>query len=343
VLAVFEEAADRRAIEIAPVVEAAMVDEHFGAHDIEKRLPELELDVGRGRVDQLGAEAPAGGEGGVETVGHVGVELDEAEPGRDGDSPQRHPLRRWARAGEGSEQRLAVGEAARHRPGVVECRAERHDPAGRHEPSGRFDRRGAAERRRDTQGARGVRAGCSGRHPCGERCCRAAARPAGRAVERGWVADLVGRPSCRELVRVQVAEQHHSGGLEPHPRIARALGHVLEEPAGSGERLPRDGVEILQPDGNAAEWRRVSLGEPRVRTIGGRKRVVLVDAHPRVDGARVAVVTVRPVALADAREARLDELPRRHLPEGEKRDRFDDAGVCRIAHGIDIHEDAPRP
>ena len=50
--------------------------------------------------------------------------------------------------------------------------------------------------------------------------------PPGGAVERPGVADLVGRAAGGELVRVQVAEQHHPRGSEPRPRVAVALGHV---------------------------------------------------------------------------------------------------------------------
>ena len=46
----------------------------------------------------------------------------------------------------------------------------------------------------------------------------AAARAAGRALERPGVADLVGRAPAGELVRVQVAEQHHPLGARAAPR-----------------------------------------------------------------------------------------------------------------------------
>jgi hypothetical protein len=74
-----------------------------------------------------------------------------------------------------------------------------------------------------------------------------------------------------------------------------------------------------------------------VSAVCARERVVLVDADPCVDGARITVVRVRPVALPDALEARVDELARRHLPPRQERRRFDDARVSRIAHRLDIY------
>ena len=187
-------------------------------------------------------------------------------------------------------------------------------------------------RRGDAQRTGRVRARCGGDHARCERCGRAAARAAGRAVEGPGIAHLVGRPARSELVRVQVAEQHHPSGLEPDPRLARTPRHVVEQATGRRERLPRNRIEVLEPDGNATKRRRVAGCEPRIRPVGCGERVVLVHAHPGVDRPRVTLVAVRSVPLANPREAGLDELTRRSVPPREERDRFDDAGIGRARH-----------
>ena len=200
---------------------------------------------------------------------------------------------------------------------MVERRRERDDSAHRDEPARRLDRRRPALRRGDAQRAGRVGAGRRGHLPGRERRRRAAARAARRPLERPRVADLVGRPAAGELVRVQVAEQHHALGGEPRPDVAVALGHLVEHAARGGQRLAGDGVEILQPDRDPAERRaRRPRRAARRRVRRRRERVLLVDAHPGVDRVGIAVVAVRAVPLADPREAGLDELAR-----GERRGR----------------------
>ncbi len=204
----------------------------------------------------------------------VGVEL--ADPRGDAEPKARERTRRDrpSRSRHPGEEQRAVLHRACHRACVVEARRERDDPAHRDGPARRLDRRGAAERRRDPQRAGGVGARRRGCHPRGERRARAAARPAGRAVERPRVPDLVGRAPGRELVRVQMTEQHHPLGLEPSPDVTGALRHLVEEPARRGQRLPGDGVDVLEPDRDAAERRRVAAPEPLVRPGRGGERVV---------------------------------------------------------------------
>ena len=129
-----------------------------------------------------------------------------------------------------------------------------------------------------------------------------------------------------------MTEQHHPGRLETLPRRARASRDLGEQPARCGERLARDRIEILEPDRNPAERRRAGLREARVGTVGGRERILLVDAHPRIDRAWIPVVAVFPVALPNAPEARLGELPRGDLSPREQPDRLDNAGVSRFDH-----------
>ena len=156
-------------------------------------------------------------------VGDVGVEV--GDPGGDGVAAQRPALVRDVDAGERRQQRLAVAHGAGHRPGVVERRSERDDPAERDEPARRLDRRRPALGRGDAQRAGGVGARRRRHLPRGERRAGAAAGAARRPLERPRVADLVGRPAAGELVRVQVAEQHHPVGARAAPRRrSRAQG-----------------------------------------------------------------------------------------------------------------------
>ena len=130
-----------------------------------------------------------------------------------------------------------------------------------------------------------------------------------------------------------MTEQDHPLRREPRPRVAVARGHVVEQAARRRQRPARDRVQILEPDGDAAEARRVAARELLVRARRGGTRVVLVHAHPRVDRLRIAVVTVRSVALADAREARLGELARRQRTPREEVGRLLHAEIGRLAHG----------
>ena len=90
-----------------------------------------------------------------------------------------------------------------------------------------------------------------------------------------------------------------------------------------------DGVEILEADRDAAQARQRlgAVGARRVELPRPLERLLLVDAHPGVDRARIALVAVRAVALADAREARARELRRGELPLREQRGGLDDAEV----------------
>ena len=157
----------------------------------------------------------------------------------------------------------------------------------RDEPARRLDRRRPALRRGDAQRAGGVGAGRRGHLPRGERGARAAARAARRALERPRVADLVGRPAAGELVRVQVAEQHHPLRAQPRPDVAVALGHLVQHAARRGQRLAGDRVEVLQPDRDrrrgAARRRAASRSSA---AAAAAQRVLLVDAHPGVDRVR---------------------------------------------------------
>ena len=88
-LRMVQEASDRRAIEVAAVVEPVVVDEHLGTDEIEEDEPGLELDGGRGNLDDLGPEVTTRVERSLESFGHVGVELHEPEAGRDGNAAKR--------------------------------------------------------------------------------------------------------------------------------------------------------------------------------------------------------------------------------------------------------------
>ena len=135
-------------------------------------------------------------------------------------------------------------------------------------------------------------------------------------------------------MRVQVPEEHHPLGGEPRPDVAVALGNLVQDAARRGQRLPGDGVEILQPDRDPAECRGIAARRAARRRGCGGPRVLLVDADPGVDGRRIAVVAVHAVALGDPREARVDELAGGERARRECRGRFLDSEIRRVArHG----------
>ena len=138
--------------------------------------------------------------------------------------------------GQRDEQRAGVGDAAGHRAGVVERRAERDAAVVGHAPVGRLDRADARERGRDPQRAGGVGAHRGGDHARRQRRGRAAARPAGRAVGGPRVADLVGRPARGELVRVAVAGEDHAVGAQAPPHRAVGGGDAALEHAARGRQ-----------------------------------------------------------------------------------------------------------
>ena len=222
VLAVLEEAADGRPVLVAAIVEAAVPDEHLGADDVEEGEPEVEVDVRRRDARPTSSAAARRASKPSATSGSSST----MPTRRHRDAPQRPTLARRLDARHRREQRLAVGDAPRHRPGMVERRRERHDAADRHEPARRLDRRRAAHGRRDAQRPRRVRARRGRRHPRGERGRRAAARPARRAVERP--------ADCRP-------------GRSSHPRRTRACagGRAAPSPprrASTRRRIDRSGV-----------------------------------------------------------------------------------------------------
>ena len=141
-------------------------------------------------------------------------------------------------------------------------------------------------------------------------------------------------------MRVQMPEQHHAFGGEPRPRVAVALGHLVEHAARCGQRLAGDGVEVLEADRDPAERRRIPAREPVVGAGGRRPGVLLVDAYPGVDGVRIAVVAVRAVPLADAGQTGLDELARGESPPSKCRGRILHSEVGRIGHDAIISRPA---
>ena len=137
-------------------------------------------------------------------------------------------------------------------------------------------------------------------------------------------------------MRVQMAEQDHSRGREARPGVAVPVRHLVEHPARGRERFPGDGVHVLEADRDTAELGRVARREPLVGPRGRVECVLLVDPHPRVDRAWVAVVAVGAVSLADAGETGLDELARRQRSLSECRGRGLHAEVGRVGHGAII-------
>ena len=239
-----------------------------------------------------------------------------------------------ARPGERGEQRLAVLQAARHRPGVVEGRRERHQAARRHQPSRRLDRRRAADGRRDAERASRVRAGGGRRHPRGERCGRPAARPAGRPVERPRIPDLIGASPaanscvCRCPSRTMPAASSRSQGL------ARAIRHLVEQPARRRERLTRDRVEI-HPTGTPQRG-----GAPPAASCASARSAAAsasssyTRTHALIDPGSPSWLWVPSRSRMRSRQAST-RLSRGGVPAREERGSLDDSGIREARHRLD--------
>ena len=136
-----------------------------------------------------------------------------------------------------------------------------------------------------------------------------------------------------------MSEEHHALGCKPSPDVAVPFGRLIEQAARSGQGLPRHREQILQPDRDAAQQWRLAVpaypagAAPLVGLPGGGEGVLLVDAHPGVDRGRVPLVAVCPVAVADARQARLNELRCRERPVGEQARRLGHSQISRLGHG----------
>ncbi len=164
---------------------------------------------------------------------------DQREPRRDREprpSQRRRPGRRSA-AAIAASSRAQSSTVRAIGPAQSKLGASGTTPRSEVVAIGRLDRRGAAQRGGDAQRAGGVGPGRGRRHPRRERGARATARATGRAVEGPRVADLIGGPADRELVRVQVSQQDHPRRAQPGPDVAVALRDVLEHAARGGQRL----------------------------------------------------------------------------------------------------------
>ena len=142
-------------------------------------------------------------------------------------------VRREARDERG-EERLALGDGARHRACVVEARREREAAVERDEPVRRLEPDEPAPGGRDPDRAAGVgperRVGEAGRERRGRAAARAAGEPPGRSGF-GTVpkCGFCGRDAVGELVQVRLADVRVAGLLgEADGRRALAR-HVVDE------------------------------------------------------------------------------------------------------------------
>ena len=222
----------------------------------------LRVDVRRRReLDDPGAEPLGRVASGLQAVEDVGLGAGRLGAAGDGDAQPFERARPVARAqgqrgddrvgvaaglgGQRAQQRGRVGDAAGHRAGVVERRAQRDAAVVGDAAVGRLDRGDARQRGRDAQRAGGVGAHRRRDHARRQGRGRAAARPAGRAVERPRVADLVGGPAGGELVRVAVARRGpcrgRAGAATPRcrrrRRCPRARGWTPSAPARAREEV----------------------------------------------------------------------------------------------------------
>ena len=260
---------NRGAVAVALRVEAAVVREHVGGQDVEEVVPDRAVLLGRRRLDERRAEPAACLERGVEARGHVRVELDLADPRRDGDA-HAFETRRAPRE-EGPVQALSA--RPRSGPAIAWSRSTQSEIVRAIGPSwSRLQESGttpASETRPRVglivdvpQHAEGIRSDPAVSVPVAAGVIRAASAaadppldPPARSREVPRAADLVGRPADRELVRVQVAEQHHARGGQLRPGVAVLRRHLLEAPARRGHRLAGDAVEVLEPDRHARQRR----------------------------------------------------------------------------------------
>ena len=315
--------------------EALVVAEHVRAQHVEEVGAQVERGCRRAGLHELGAERATGLERALEAVHDVRLGLDQRQPRRRRDAgaaQRRAPAAAVPRAHRLQRDR-AVGQLARHRPRMVEAAAQREDAAQRQRSARRLDRRGPRQGRRDAQRAR--RVGTGGQRDQAGRQGRggAAARAAGRTVQRPRVADLVGGAAGRALVRVQVADEHRAGSGEPRPDVAVGIGLQRNGAAGGGQRLAGDRVEVLEPDRDAAQ-RVGGLGgaKPRVGALGSSAGVLLVHAHERVYGIRAPVEAGRAVG-GDPGQVGVEQLGRRELTLAEQPRRLGDAQPRRVGHG----------
>ena len=124
---------------------------------------------------------------------------------------------------------------------------------------------------------------------------------------------------------------------EARPGVAVPVGNLVEHAARGGERLPGDGVEVLQPDRDPAE-RRVRRPPRAARRRARRPR----GRPPRRRGPRRSPSPGRrrgewaPSRSPDPGEARLHELARRERSAAQCLGGVHDAEVGRIGHGAII-------
>ncbi len=160
---------------------------------------------------------------------------------------------------ERAHQQRAVLDAARERPHVVVHLRQRHDAADARKAVRRLEPDDAAARRGKANGRRGVRPERARAHARGNRRRRAARRPARRVVEIPRIVDRTvvrdhARPAVRELVHVELAEEHGArvAQLGHHGRV---LGrHAIRVHGARGRREDPGGVDVvLETDRNAVQ------------------------------------------------------------------------------------------
>ena len=187
--------------------------------------------------------------------------------------------------GHGPQQDRRVAHRLGHRPGLVERRGEGDDAPARAAPIGRLDPDDAGEGRRLADRAAGVGAGrrqAEVRRHRRRRAARGAARRQGRRIarpppgsdRRAVGGGLVGR-AHGELVHVELAEHHRARSQSW--RGDRALVGRHEPLEDARRRLARHAFgaeQVLDPERDAAQIRRVARRQPRVRRAGLRPRAL---------------------------------------------------------------------
>jgi hypothetical protein len=322
---------------------AVLGHEDEAAHDLEHVVHVCEVGM---RVRRFGEDRLEGPRALVEHRRDVGIDRAAAEIGREGsaDRAQVHiaeALGDVLAVGTGkridlvavchrAKLQVQVRDRSAHRPENGEGR-ERHRPLGRNETGRRSQAGDAAERRRRPAASAVIRAGGDRNLADGERS-RAATGRSGRRLLRiervaGRAVHAVARVCAgAELGRVGLADD--DAALKPQPRDhRRVLGRhvILVDQAAVGGAQLLGVLQVLHPDGQAMQEAQILAAHDGVLGVSRRfARALLVQRHHRVD---------RAVGGADALQAAIEQLDRRHLLLADQAPQLDGRDVAEFSHG----------
>lgn len=214
------------------------------------------------------------------------------------------------------------------RPGMVERPRERYDARRADAPMRRLQPDRAAERGGDANTAARIGAHRHRRHPRRHRRAGTAARTTGDAVGVPRIArraevGVIRRHAEGKLVRVRLAERNRAR-LAEQPRDRRIrTRHAIPEDfrSGSGANTLRR-IEVFERNRDAVQRAAIGpVGDLLVRYLCRRPRGLCRDRHVGVQ---------ERILLLNARQIRIGQFARRHLPPHNQRGGFSDAQVSQI-------------